>query len=72
MMSSAVDIFPAPWRELPAEELHGKYKGVTRYQFDTYAYKGGYLYELILSVPRKPTAADVATWQAYVASLTIQ
>jgi hypothetical protein len=48
--------------------IRGKYKGVTKNHFDIVALKGGYFYELLLSVPRTPTADDQAMWKTFLAT----
>jgi hypothetical protein len=48
--------------------IHGKYKGTFETRFDIIAVKNGYIYELVLEVPRKPTADDLAMWQTFLAT----
>ncbi len=49
-------------------QLRGTYKGVTKYHYDIVAVKGAYVFEMVLSVPRKPTADDLAMWATFLAT----
>jgi hypothetical protein len=49
-------------------QFRGSYKGVTEYHYDAYTVKGNYVYEVLLSVPRKPTKADLAIWATLLAT----
>lgn len=46
--------------------IKGKYKGSVRYMYDCITARGGYFYELVLVFPRKPNAADLVIWNAFL------
>jgi hypothetical protein len=59
---------------LPARQMiiHGTYKGTTKYHIDLLVVKSGYVYELLLSVPRLPTTDDAAMWGSMVDTYSIR
>ena len=48
--------------------VKGTYKGSLRYHYDIVAVKGKYLYEMLFSVARVPTASDLAMWSSFLAT----
>ena len=49
-------------------QIKGGFKGTTKYHYDIVAVKNGYVYEVLLSTPRKPTADDLAKWATLLAT----
>jgi hypothetical protein len=48
--------------------IHGKFDGIAKTHLDVIAVKNGYVYELLLSVPRTPTADDLAMLQTFLST----